>query len=89
MIVPAGETIRIEAATRWDALDLARRLSSHHTYLVQLADERWHVCVRTDYEEREILDDVREAATSWAVERGVESVLRVGGREIALPVYER
>jgi hypothetical protein len=81
---PSGETIRIEASTRWDALDLAHRLATHHTYLVQLADERWHVCVRAAEAEDEILEHVREAATAWAVERGLDSVLRVGLREIDL-----
>jgi hypothetical protein len=81
---PLRETIRIEASTRWDALDLARRLEAHHTYLVQLADERWHVCVRAPDEDAEILEDVREAAASWASQRGLEAVLRVGGREIEL-----
>lgn len=83
---PLRETIRIEASTRWDALDLAHRLEAHHTYLVQLADERWHVCVRAGDEGGEILDDVREAAASWASQRGLESVLRVGAREIELPL---
>ena len=82
---PLAETIRIEASTRWDALDLASRLEAHHTYLVQLADERWHVCVRAGDGAGDILEDVREAARSWASQRGLESVLHVGAREIELP----
>jgi hypothetical protein len=78
------ETIRIEASSRWDALDLAQRLAMHHTYLVQLGDERWHVCVRSDGGPDEILGGVRDAAALWAAERGLASVLRVGSREIEL-----
>ena len=81
---PSGETIRIEAPTRWDALDLAHRLATHHTYLVQLADERWHVCVRPGEAEEDLVEHVREQATAWVAERGVDSVLRVGRREIEL-----
>jgi hypothetical protein len=80
----SGETIRIEASTRWDALDLAHRLATHHTYLIQLADERWHVCVRAGEAEDDLLEHVREQATAWAIERGHDSVLRVGTREIEL-----
>jgi hypothetical protein len=82
--VTLGETIRIEAETRWDAIDLARRLDEHHTYLVQLGDKRWHVCVRADDADLE-LPAVQAAAQRWAEERHVEGVLRCGGRTIALP----
>ena len=71
------ETIRIEAETRWDALDLVRRLSRHHTYLVQLGDRRWHVCVRTDDAELE-LEPVRAVAEGWALERRLETTIRRG-----------
>lgn len=80
----APETIRIEASTHFDALDLAERLAMHHTYLVQLGDERWQVCIRAEGAPDEILGGVREAAALWAAERGLASVLRVGGREIEL-----
>jgi hypothetical protein len=76
-VTPPGETIRIEAETRWDALDLARRLARHHTYLVQLGDRRWHVCVRTEDADFE-LEPVRAVAEGWAVERRLESTLRHG-----------
>ena len=82
-MTPLGDTIRIEAATRWDALDLARRLSRHHTYLVQLGDRRWHVCVRTDDAEFE-LEPVRAVAEGWAVERSLEATLRHGAEAYEL-----
>ena len=76
----AADTIRIEAASRWDALDLAQRLKGMHTYLVQLGDSRWHVCVRTDGPADEAIPTVRHAAAEWARERDVDAVLRVGER---------
>lgn len=82
-MTPLDETIRIEAETRGDALDLARRLSRHHTYLVQLGDRRWHVCVRTDGAEHE-LEPVRAVAEGWAVERRLETTVRRGGETYEL-----
>lgn len=64
--------IRIEAQTRWDAIDLARRLAAHHTYLVQLGDRRWNVCVRPD-EGADELPAVRAAAERWAADRQLEA----------------
>lgn len=75
----AADTIRIEAASRWDALDLAQRLKGMHTYLVQLGDSRWHVCVRADPAD-EVVPAVRLAAEQWARDRDVSAVLRVGER---------
>jgi hypothetical protein len=80
----AAETIRIESASRWDALDLARRLPDLHTYLVQLGDRRWHVCVRPDRPQDELLPLLLERAGRWAAERHVDSVLRVGDRRYEL-----
>jgi hypothetical protein len=80
LALAAADTIRVEAASRWDALDLVRRLKGMHTYLVQLGDSRWHVCVRTDAPADEIVPAVRRAAEQWARDRGVNAVLRVGER---------
>jgi hypothetical protein len=82
-VTSLDETIRIEAETRWDALDLAARLCRHHTYLVQLGDRRWHVCVRTDDAELE-LGPVRAAAEGWAVDRRLETTLRRGAETYEL-----
>ena len=82
--MPIVETIRIEAETRWDAVDLARRLAHHHTYLVQLADRRWHVCVRAEDTALE-LGQVRAAAKSWALERDLAATLRFGAETYELP----
>jgi hypothetical protein len=76
-------TIRIEAETRWDAVDLARRLSAHHTYLVQLGNRRWHVCVRPGDAVQE-LPAVRAEAEQWAVDRHVAATLRCGGETYEL-----
>lgn len=81
---PPAETIRIEAVNRWDALDLARRLKGMHTYLVQLGDSRWHVCVRTDGAADEVILSVRRTAERWASDRHVEAVLRVGEKSYEL-----
>jgi hypothetical protein len=81
--MPNAETIRIEAETRWDAVDLVRRLAHHHTYLVQLGDRRWHVCVRTEDTELD-LGQVRAAAESWALERHLAATLRFGAETYEL-----
>ena len=73
------QAIRVEAPTRWDAVDLAQRLRGLHTYLVQLGDRRWHVCVRCDGETAELVPTVRATVEQWARERHVDAVLRVGG----------
>ena len=36
-------TIEIDVHGRWDAIALMRRLDPYHSYLVQLAPERWVV----------------------------------------------
>ena len=77
------EPIRIETGTRWDAVDLARRLAAHHTYLVQLGDRRWHVCVR-DEDPAELLPTVRAAAQRWAEDRHLAATLRCAGETYEL-----
>lgn len=84
MTAQAAETIRIEVESRWDAVDLVRRLSGLHTYLVQLADSRWIVCVRQS-DGADVLPLVRAAAVDWAQQRHVDSVVRVGGAEFPIP----
>jgi hypothetical protein len=79
-----AETIRIESESRWDALDLLGRLHGLHTYLVQLGDRRWHVCVRPDEDPDALLAELLRTATEWASERDVSSVVRVGDRSYRL-----
>jgi hypothetical protein len=79
-----AETIRIESATRWDALDLVRRLPDLHTHLVQLGDRRWHVCVRPEGPAEELVPFVLGRAAVWAAERHLDAVLRVGDRSYEL-----
>lgn len=83
MTVPR-ETIRIETGTRWDALDLVKRLHGFPTYLVQLGDRRWHVCVRADGGADDLVPELLRTAGQWASERHVDSVLRVGDRSYEL-----
>lgn len=83
MTASAG-TIRVEAQTRWDALDLAGRLAAHHTYLVQLGDRRWLVCVRCEELDEALLGAVRATAERWAADRQLASMLRCGDRSYAL-----
>lgn len=83
----AGETIRVETASRWDAIDLARRLGPLHTHLVQLGDHRWHVCVRPDGPAEELLPTVRREAEAWARDRHLDSVVRVGDRAYEIAHY--
>lgn len=79
-----AQTIRIESEDRMDALDLLRRLQGLHTHLVQLGDQRWHVCVRADRDQEELLAELLRTATEWASERDVASVVRVGERSYRL-----
>jgi hypothetical protein len=36
-------TIEVDVRGRWDAIALMRRLASYHSYLIQLAPDRWRV----------------------------------------------
>ncbi len=84
MTVAPAETIRIESASRFDALDLARRLVGFHTHLVQLGDLRWHVCVKAGAHGRDLVPELLRTAEGWAAERHLDSVLRVGDRAYEL-----
>lgn len=84
MTLAPVETIRIESTTRSDALDLVRRLPELHTYLVQLGDSRWHVCVKPDGSADDLLPVLLDRAELWASERRLDLVLRVGDRAYEL-----
>lgn len=75
-----GDRIAIETESRWDAMELLRRLRTHHSYLVQLGETRWKVCVRPERDVDGILPEVLTAVEEWATERHVESVVHVGER---------
>ena len=79
-----GDTIRITAATRWDALDLVRRLSAFRTHLVQLSDQRWVVCVRQDRDLDELTVGVLDEAGRWVTDRRIDTTMTLGGRSYAL-----
>ena len=80
MVERGDETIRIEAGSRWDALDLLRRLRPFRTHLVQLNDQRWLVCVRQDRDLDELETAVLRTASGWAADRNVATTVSVGGR---------
>jgi len=84
VIGDVSATMRIDAESRYDALDLLRRLSSHHTYLVQLGERHWSVCVRPDGNAETLAGEVLRTAREWALARGVESELRVANRRYTL-----
>ena len=83
-MTPGDDTIKIEAASRWDALDLARRLSGFRTHLVQLSDRRWIVCVRQDRDLDALTVDVLGEVERWVTDRRIEATLQLGGRSYAL-----
>lgn len=76
--------IRIEARTRWDALDLARSLPQCDWYMVAVAPERWDVCIRTGPSRETLVADLLEAARQWASRRDVESVVHLPDGDVAL-----
>lgn len=84
MTLAPVEAIRIESTTRGDALDLVRRLPELHTYLVQLGDSRWHVCVKPDGSAEDLIPSLLDRAGLWASERSLDSVLRVGDQAYEL-----
>ena len=79
-----GERISIETQSRWDAMELLRRLRGHHAHLIQLGEHRGEVCVRPEADLDRTLEQVLAAVEAWASERHAESVVHVGGR--AYPV---
>jgi hypothetical protein len=76
------ETIRIEAATRWDALDLVRRLAGFRAHVVQRSD-RWIVCVRQDRLDA-LTVGVLDETSRWAADRRVDTTVQFGDRSYAI-----
>lgn len=84
MVERGDETIRIDAGSRWDALELLRRLRPFRTHLVQLNDRRWLVCVRPDRELDELEIAVLRTASAWAADRHVTATVSVADRSYAV-----
>ena len=67
-------TLRIESASRWDALALARKLGHWHWFLVQPDLEHWDVYVSLENERCDSLPtELREPLLEWLDERQLEA----------------
>jgi hypothetical protein len=76
----SAATVEVDVRGRWDALALSELLVPFHSFLVQLAPDRWIVHARSPGCHGEPLDDALRAIEAWRGERGVvEAVVRVGG----------
>jgi hypothetical protein len=75
-------TARIEVHNRWDAIDLARNLSSWRWYLVSRDGDEWDVVVGCEprRETSSLLDTVQD----WATRRHVESVVHFDDTDIPI-----
>jgi hypothetical protein len=90
--------VTVEAASRWDAVELLRRLQSlrtARTYMIQGAPDRWIVYAQPTVRNADgsevpgILDDLLASVERWLVDRGLETCeLRLDGEpeHIARPV---
>jgi hypothetical protein len=65
--------IRIESASRWDALALTRRLGRYRWYLVEPDEKHWDVYVELDQASADASDDLRKRISAWIDERGLSS----------------
>jgi hypothetical protein len=73
--------VEIDVQGRWDALALSEALSSYHSFLVQLGDQRWVVHARAPGCHGEPLEAALGVIDGWAEGRGIAgSSCRVGGR---------
>ncbi len=77
--------IRIESASRWDALALTRRLGRYRWYLVEPDEKHWDVYVELDDEQPELLDDLRDRIDRWLAERRLDVVtIHAGESDLTL-----
>jgi hypothetical protein len=78
-----GRELAVSAASRWDAVELLRRLQAlriARTYMVQSAPERWLVYARPHRPAavRELLTGIER----WVADRGLDGVsVRLDGRD--------
>jgi hypothetical protein len=75
----SAATVEVDVRGRWDALALSELLVPFHSFLVQLATDRWVVHARSPGCHGEPLAEALRAIEAWRGERGVEAVLRVDG----------
>jgi hypothetical protein len=66
--------LRVEARTRWDALELLRRLHAlrtARTYMIQSGPERWLVYARPHAHGTLLEAELEAAVASWRIDRGL------------------
>jgi hypothetical protein len=78
-------TVEIDVHGRWHALALSEALVSYHSFLVQLAEERWVVHARAPGCHGEPLEAALRVIDEWAEARELAGPsCRVGGRPYEL-----
>ena len=79
MVIPREVTV--EAASRWDAVELLRRLQAlrtARTYMIQGAPDRWIVYAQPTVRNGDgsevpgVLDDLLASVGRWLVDRGLD-----------------
>jgi hypothetical protein len=69
-------TLRIESASRWDALALTRKLAHYHWFMVEPDLEHWDVYVSLEDDDRGDglpLGELRESLLDWLDERRLDA----------------
>lgn len=82
--------VAVEAATRWDAIELLRRLQalrSARTYMIQGAPDRWTVYAQPTVRNADgsivpgVVEDLLASVERWLVDRGLEACeVRLDGK---------
>lgn len=82
--------VAVEATSRWDAVELLRRLQalrSLRTYMIQNAPERWVVYAQPTVRDADgsaapgVVEDTLASVERWLVDRGLQACeVRVDGR---------
>jgi hypothetical protein len=81
----ASLKIRIESASRWDALALTRSLGRYRWYLVEPDEKHWDVYVELDDAPPELPEDLRDRIDRWVDERRLDAVtIHAGESDLTL-----
>jgi hypothetical protein len=73
-VAPRPSHISVEAANRWDAVDLLRRLHSlraARTYMIQSAPDRWLVYAQPHVRTGPVYAQLDACVAGWRVDRGL------------------
>jgi hypothetical protein len=68
------ERISVEAGTRWDAIDLLRRLHAlrtSRTHMIQSAPDRWLVYARPHNRTKAVYAELDRCVDGWRSDRGL------------------